>query len=69
MCISNIFCRLDPNQDWLQSNVWDYDKDEYDEIVIQDESGNKKEANASDETILIEKMADTISTINNIAKT
>lgn len=69
MCISNIFCRLNPNQDWLQSSVWVYDKEENDENITQDESGNKKEVTTTDKAIPIEKMAYSISAINNIATT
>lgn len=69
MCISNIFCRLAPSQDWLQFSEWVYDQKENDENITQDESGNKKEINTLDKTILIEKTADSISAINNIATT
>ncbi len=58
MCISNIFCRPEANQDWLQCNVWNYDRGGSDKNIIQDESGHNEDINATDETILNEKKVD-----------
>lgn len=62
MCISNIFFRFNPDQDWLQFSGCDNDKDEYDENTAQDKQANDYPA----ETIPIEKQANVVSLLKNI---